>query len=694
MKGTAGSSEVTDRVDSATQTEWIKEGQEDTAEVLRVPTWQEFQHNEAICELLSFMVRKKTFTLNYVKRAMRDYLERAGGDRALLLGMKKPDGMSVTEMFREDMFESGVDELGDDGFDLKADAMCSQHVKACGECKAAGVVQASCYFSKMVRCISHGWQPRIRATEVSPVYEVEGNYRTVDLYPQATTKEFNKMVLHHVVKEVSMDEPGVVSPMGAVIKSSDKRRAHILTGVRITDQQSLSRASTALVNLGYPELKARLTNDITASGVNRASLCPPFRDPSLAEGIMLITPNCWIGKGDVSRYFYCFPFALVSRFFFFVIFLGRKWSFLRCMFGFGPCPYYCSTWSAEYRTWVLAAGVPCAHMVDDWLTVGDTQVEAKVRLDLISNILESVGHEMQAEKMDLGQTMLFLGILINTIRIPISFDAVQARGMRMQLEMHISRLRAGFDLDKGTVRSVAGSLNWYSEVLQSGRVHIRSWWSYVHHGTGLGQAMRLRLERDTEWWIAVLTKWGDSAITGLEYPILSHDIMSRPGMIVVVQSDMSGPDGFGYFYGYLGDGNPMYLSRAWGGDYQFRSSHDGEMQALLHYVLRTDEEGKIVVWLTDSLSGVWSINKGSCHSDVSMVTLEAILECCDIKRIQLIALWLPREHNQFADYLSHLSSFLGREEVEGRVCELNVSQESRVEGRREEELKGEEGDEC
>ena len=84
----------------------------------------------------------------------------------------------------------------------------------------------------------------------------------------------------------------------------------------------------------------------------------------------------------------------------------------------------------------------------------------------------------------------------------------------MQLETHLSRMRSGFDLDKGTVRSVAGSLNWYSEVLQSGRLRIRSWWSYVHHGKELGQAMRLRLERDTEWWIAVLTKWGDSDITG------------------------------------------------------------------------------------------------------------------------------------------------------------------------------------
>ena len=372
------------------------------------------------------------------------------------------------------------------------------------------------------------------------------------------------------------------------------------------------------------------------------------------------------------------------------VFLGKKWSFLRCMFGFGPCPYYCSTWSAEYRTWMLAAGVPCAHMVDDWLTVGKTKEEAKGRLDLICSILESVGHEMQGEKMDLGQTMLFLGILINSIRMTISFDAVQARGMKMQLETHLSRMRSGFDLDKGTVRSVAGSLNWYSEVLQSGRLRIRSWWSYVHHGKELGQAMRLRLERDTEWWIAVLTKWGDSDITELEYPILSHDIIAKPGMIIVVQSDMSGPDGFGYFYGYLGDINPKYLSRFWGGVYQFHSSHDGEMQALLHYLRQTVEKGKIVVWLSDSLSGVWSVNKGSCHSDVSMLTLEAILECCDDKRIFLVALWLPREHNQFADYLSHLSSFLGRDEVEGRVGDLRVSQEPRREGCEEEELQSKE----
>ena len=230
---------------------------------------------------------------------------------------------------------------------------------------------------------------------MSPVYLVDGNYKSIDCYDASCAKEFLKAKQHNIVVEVAEGTPGIISPMGAVIKNSDKRRAVVLTGIRIVNQKTLSEASHLTEEMGFPPLKARVTNDVTASGVNRAALCPPFRYPSLADGVRLVTPNCWLAKGDVSRYFNAFPLAAESRFYFLVRFLGILYMSLRCVFGFGPCPYYCSTWSAEYRTWMLAAGIPSAHMVDDWLTVGDTREQAEDRLRRISMIIESVGHEMQ-----------------------------------------------------------------------------------------------------------------------------------------------------------------------------------------------------------------------------------------------------------------------------------------------------------
>ena len=77
---------------------------------------------------------------------------------------------------------------------------------------------------------------------------------------------------HYIVKAVREGIHGIVSPMGTSIKNSDKKRAVVLTGIRIVDQNTLRTASEAMEKLGFPPLKARIINDVTVSGVNRAAL--------------------------------------------------------------------------------------------------------------------------------------------------------------------------------------------------------------------------------------------------------------------------------------------------------------------------------------------------------------------------------------------------------------------------------------
>ena len=67
------------------------------------------------------------------------------------------------------------------------------------------------------------------------------------------------------------------------------------------------------------------------------------------------------------------------------------------------------------------------------------------------------------------------------------------------------------------------------------------------------------------------------------------------------------------------------------------------------------------------LAAVWSVNKGRCRANLSAPTLEKILSTCDKHRIFLVLLWVPREENEVADYLSHLSYVMNRKEVRGRT---------------------------
>ena len=156
------------------------------------------------------------------------------------------------------------------------------------------------------------------------------------------------MLPHGVVTPVAVTTPGVVSPVSLILKNSDQAKARILTGIVISDDISLAAANVSLVAAGHSAIKVRLTNDLSASGINAACYTPPFRYPSLSDGIAIVERNCYLAKGDITRYFYCFPLALCMLHLFLVRFFDLVFQFTRCPFGLSPCPYYCSSWGAEY----------------------------------------------------------------------------------------------------------------------------------------------------------------------------------------------------------------------------------------------------------------------------------------------------------------------------------------------------------
>jgi hypothetical protein len=100
-----------------------------------------------------------------------------------------------------------------------------------------------------------------------------------------------------------------------------------------------------------------------------------------------------------------------------------------------------------------------------------------------------------------------------------------------------------------------------------------------------------------------------------------------------------------------------------------QSSIWGEIFALKDFLQTTLIEDKILVWVSDSLDAVYDVNKGRCGSEQDAETLRAIFYHCDKKRLQLIAIWVPRELNIMADYLSHLSTYINRD-ICGNLSDL------------------------
>jgi hypothetical protein len=644
------------------------------------------------------LINNKMFIMGHIKRAMNKYIYKLNSHKVNnnnnmysnnhnepIAVLQKPSGLEVKELFYANtkLFGYGNIKLPVTSYPLKPDKILQYHRLVCEDCKDNYSEDNNCYIHTLLKCLRYGWSPPIDRNAIRPLYNVHGNYKTVQLFEDSCIKEVEDMKDNLVLIRSNDYIPGIINPLGAVVKNSDKLRAKTLVNINVTDQASLTLASETLIKNGYTKIKTRMATDMSATGVNRAALLTSnssapyaFSYPSFHDGINIIYRNCYLGKTDIGRYFLSFPLAFNVRDLFRVIFMGILYCFARCCFGFTLCPYYCSTWSAEFRTWILKLVGPCSHMVDDWLMAADTESEVRERISMLAAIFVAIGFTIAMEKNEYGQCITFLGFLLDTVNMLCRIDPVQAKGMKLQLDYYLKQIITGNNIDKSIIMSVAGKLNWYSEVVQSGRLHIKSWWDYHKYGNQMCDITKQRLVSDTCWWIELLDKWSQDNHSQLEYPIWSSaEILANDKSIYMIQSDASGKDGFGYFHGWLKDGSLSYVSKRWsdsGASRDHTKSHRDELSALSDFL--NNNKGRIhnciLIWLTDSESGIYSINKGNCYSKDSLSILRIILELCDIYKLNIIGLWVPREENMLADYLSHLSYNLNRESIEGELSNL------------------------
>ena len=639
-----------------------------------------FSANLQIRQMLQLLAKHHQLSLRDLKRLMESYLL-DHDPTSLNLGIPKPSGMHVKDMFRADMFCSGANPLPPARVKLRPLAMDKYHKTCCSSCRAAHCILPSCYYSSMRRCITHGWLPTI-APVITPVYHSRGNSPALNSYPASVNAEFATMLTNAVVVAAPAhhpsDLPRYISPMSLVFKNSDMYRAKELGRVLIVDQQSLDRANHSLERLHLKSVKIRLVTNTTQPGVNAAALTPPFRYPALLDATKIVVRNGYLVKVDFTRHYNTFGFAdEVLRFFCFW-WLGEMMWFLMVFFGFAAAPYYISTFSSEVQAWLNAAGIPSCHMMDDFLMSAPTLVGCRSHLRFFLQLCADVGLVIQASKTEQGQEITFIGFLLSTTRMSIRMEKVQCRAMLLELSSCLRDIAANIRLPTSTIAHICGKLNWYAEVVQTGRVMLRCWWDYLrlpHHALP-SPSLRQQLLTDSSWWSARLATWGADGVDGVEYPILSvSELLANPAKFQVVQSDASGVDGFGFFHGAIDDDNPSFVSRSFPATQSRRSSHALELAALASFLQFDATPDCLLVWVTDSSSGVWSVNKGRCHAEEDLLIVREILTIADDRRIQLLALWVPRDLNQLADYLSHLSSMLNRDEVRGRLSDLAAAAE-------------------
>jgi hypothetical protein len=475
-------------------------------------------------------------------------------------------------------------------------------------------------------------------------------------------------MVEHGVVEISTAEPGmIINPLGVVIKGSDIQRAKSLVNIEVKCSHSLRRASEALVQAGHPRIKCRISTDCTGSGINEVAYSPAFQYSTVSDGLRVVSRNGYLSTGDVSRYFFEFPWSIDVRKLFCFVFMGQLYHYLRLCFGFTSCPYYCSTWSAEFGRRFAAMGIAASFLMDDWLVGGHTAEEAKSKMDTISDTLTKVGFTMAKEKNKLGQQVTWLGILIDSTTMSMRIDPTQAEGFRAQLQVYETNLLLKRNLDLTTLRHISGKLNWYAEIINAGRLHIRSLWKYTASYPEISEIDLNSIIKDIRWWKSKLEAWSMNQSTGLEYKILNgQEILDHPESIHICQSDASGTDGFGYAWSTLSEEGYQWFSSQWPEHKLPTQSHEAELRSLQHFVeTRITESDALIIWITDSESACWTINRGHCADPIALPIVETILNKLDDYKIQVVALWVPREENTLTDFLSHFACLLDRDSITG-----------------------------
>lgn len=251
----------------------------------------------------------------------------------------------------------------------------------------------------------------------------------------------------------------------------------------------------------------------------------------------------------------------------------------------------------------------------------------------------------------------------------------------MIVQSFLSIIHSGGLVYHSAWHSLCGKLQWYSGVIQRGRLWLRSLW---HFKATLGESERhnkagpgllVHVVRDLECWNSVLDAWAEQSLSGREIPIISmKELAQSPNAIYYLQTDASGEaeEGRGGFYGPLSDPNPEFVSLSWG-NVLLPSSQYVEIHTLLDILQRLEinqaacAEAKILLWATDASSAVFAVNAGVSRSDPSFYLLLEIYTICEIHNWQLIAIWIPRTSNTLPDLLSHLAPFLRQEAISGRI---------------------------
>ena len=540
---------------------------------------------------------------------------------------------------------------------LRPDLMYEDHARYHSSCSS------SCYIHRLVAVAANGWRLTFRRDRPVNIMSRSFNHKPFVQFGALSEAALEKQFLNSgacaplpIPHPVNSRTRPIFSPLLSVIRNSDLWRASVL-GISVTDSESLAAANNQLI----PPIKLRICLDVSSSGLNDAMPDFPFGYASLEDGLAMITPQSWTAKIDLTAMFNSIGLAYHSRrYFTFRDSKGVAYGYTRDFFGCKLFPAVASGFMAEIQYILSSEGVPCISYMDDFLVAGCTYAECLNRRNNITARLERYGWSVNYEKVtEPSQVTEFLGVVIDTNRMLLSIEASKASSALFKLERAIEAIyQQNYPLASKIWHSLLGILSWFSSVLSVGRLWNISLFQLLKallaprpEQNPLAILTSTRCTSSLNFWRATLGSLSVNQLSPANIKILPPRSVEDA---LFYQGD-AGDEGLGYWIASPSDGfhSIKWFASTLPFDSTTTSSTFKEL-ATLRWAIQSHPEwaGQLIICVFDSAAAAYNLNSSTC-SPGCFVVLHDIMSACDTRMISIVALWVSRDDNTFADYLTH-----------------------------------------
>jgi hypothetical protein len=359
-----------------------------------------------------------------------------------------------------------------------------------------------------------------------------------------------------------------------------------------------------------------------------------------------------MAKLDIANMYLTLGLAKETRHHFGFVNNRRKQRYKRMPFGTKSGSPVLSAFMAEVLAIAAFEGVESVvNYMDDFFVTGTTYAECLANLNVVLAILIRHGWSIADEKTSRpSQVMTFIGIQLDSRTMTLTIEPEKAGAVLHKFQTAHEALIGG-RLTRSLIYSLAGNCMWFSNVITVGKLYTRPLFEILKNWDSDRSQIASKFDKAYNWWRTILSKWMKGTVLSANVRVIPSQLIKDA---IFVQQD-AGDEGLGYFTALREeDFKHVRWYACTLSDDSVTSSTYKELSTVV-WALKSHKEwtNRLIVAVFDSSAAAFGVNNGSSSSASCMNLIEELYLLCDELNITIVALWVPRDENSFADTLTH-----------------------------------------